>query len=170
MRAVSSAERRPSIQPGAGDPPSWLGLSAEPLPIDAAAAWVVEPGCGAVVSFVGTVRDHADGLEGVTHLEYEAYEEQAVPKLAEIEAELRARWPDAGRVVLLHRVGRVELTEAAVVVVVAAPHRDTAFSAARFAIDTLKASVPIWKREHAPVGARWGVGATPVEPVAGGDR
>ncbi len=139
-------------------PPSddWLGLTNQPLPLQAALDWVVLPSCGAVVLFSGTVRDHAEGRDGVTQLEYEAYERYVVPKLTDIAQQIRQRWDGIGRVVLLHRVGVVALTEAAVVVVVSAPHRREAFAAARFGIDTLKAEVPIWKKEIWAGGADWG--------------
>jgi molybdopterin synthase catalytic subunit len=152
------------VPPQQGD--NWLGLTTEALPIAAAYDWCVLPGCGAVVLFSGTVRDHADDREGVTHLEYEAYESQVVPRLEAITAELRARWPMAGRVVLLHRIGRLELADSAVVVVVSSPHRPEAFAAARFGIDSLKASVPIWKRERWAEGEAWGLGATDLVDAA----
>jgi molybdopterin synthase catalytic subunit len=149
--------------PAAGD--DWLALTSEPLDIGATYDWAVRENCGAVVVFTGTVRDHAEGRDGVTALEYEAYEEQVVPKFAEIAAEVRARWPGVGRLALLHRVGELHLTEATVVVAVSAPHRDEAFVAARHAIDTLKAAAPIWKRETWAGGEDWATGATEITPV-----
>jgi molybdopterin synthase catalytic subunit len=143
--------------PTSGD--VWLGLSGEPLPVTAAADWVVRPDCGAVVLFSGTARDHAPGRPGVEQLEYEAYEEQVEPRLRVIVEEMRVRWPSVGRVVLIHRVGIVPVTESAVVVVVSAPHRDEAFLAARFGIDAIKASVPIWKHETWDGGESWGTDA-----------
>ena len=143
--------------PTSGD--VWLGLSGEPLPVTAAADWVVRPHCGAVVLFSGTARDHAPGRPGVEQLEYEAYEEQVEPRLRVIVDEIRGRWPSVGRVVLIHRVGVVPVTESAVVVAVSAPHRDEAFLAARFGIDAIKASVPIWKHETWDGGESWGTDA-----------
>lgn len=137
----------------------WLALTTEELPVAAAYDWAVLPQCGAVVLFSGTVRDHAEGRSGVTHLDYEAYEEQVLPRLASIAAELRQRWPEVGRVALLHRVGRLEVGASSVLVVVSAPHRPEAFLAARFGIDALKASAPIWKRESWDGGEQWGLGA-----------
>ncbi len=118
--------------------------------------WAVRPDCGAVVVFSGTVRDHAEGRAGVRASKYEAYEEQVVPR-ASTPSRPRpgARWPTTGRVALLHRTGPLELGESSVVVAVSAPHRGEAFEAARFGIDTLKASVPIWKRETWAGGAEW---------------
>lgn len=154
MSGVPSATVKP---PDEGD--DWLGLAGRELPIGTAYEWAVTPRCGAVVLFSGTVRDHAEGREGVTHLTYEAYEEQVEPIFVTIVAELRERWPDTGRVVLLHRTGRLELTESSVIAVVSAPHRPEAFEAARYAIDALKASAPIWKHEVWADGSDWGTGA-----------
>ena len=137
----------------------WLGLTDAALPIGEMYQWCVRPDCGAVVLFSGTVRDHAEGRSDVTHLDYEAYDEMVVPKLDEIVAEARARWPDIGRIALVHRVGRLELGESSVVAAVSAPHRPEAFSAARFAIDALKVSVPVWKREIWSGGSDWGTNA-----------
>jgi molybdopterin synthase catalytic subunit len=141
--------------PRAGD--DWVALSPDPLPVAEASAWVVRPDCGATVTFTGTARDHAAGRPGVHRLEYEAYEEQVTPRLAALVGELRARWPAVGRVALLHRTGVVELGEAAVVVAVSAPHRAEAFEAARYGIDELKRTAPIWKREAWAGGESWGL-------------
>ena len=137
----------------------WIGLSDGPLPLDRVLAWVGRPDCGGVVLFSGTARDHSEGRPGVTVLEYEAYEEQVVPRLESLAEEARVRWPEIGRLALLHRVGRVEIGESAVVAAVSAPHREEAFAAARFCIDGLKATVPIWKRESWEGGQSWGLEA-----------
>ncbi|CAN5598921.1 hypothetical protein BH20ACT2_BH20ACT2_10560 [soil metagenome] len=152
---MTSAELRPPGAPVL----TWVGLSDGALPVAMASAWAVEPRCGAVVTFTGTARDHAEGRPGVEHLEYEAYAEQAVPRLDAVAAEARRRWPALGRIALLHRVGPVGIGDAAVVVVVAAPHRAEAFEGARFCIDTLKATVPIWKTERWAGGESWGLDA-----------
>lgn len=141
--------------PAEGD--TWTGLSSDPLPVESAASWAVLSSCGGVVTFSGTARDHSVGRADVTRLEYEAYEEQVVPRLDEIAAAARDRWPDLGRIALIHRIGVVPITESAVVVAVSAPHRDHAFEAARFCIDTLKQTVPIWKREDWSEGSSWGL-------------
>lgn len=138
---------------------TWIGITADVLPVGLAYEWSVRPECGAVVLFSGTVRDHAEGRAGVQSLTYEAYEEQAEAKMAEIEAEIRVRWPDIGSVVLLHRTGLLVLGESSVIVVVSSPHRPEAFEAARFGIDAVKASVPIWKHEVWDGGSDWGTGA-----------
>jgi molybdopterin synthase catalytic subunit len=113
-----------------------------------------------VVLFSGAVRNHADHRTDVHQLEYEAYDAYVVPKLGEIGAEIRLRWPTVGRIAMLHRVGVLALGEIAVVVSVSAAHRPEAFAAARFGIDALKAAVPIWKREHWSGGSDWGLAAT----------
>ncbi len=146
--------------PETGD--DWFVLTEHELPVGAVYQWAVRDDCGAVVLFSGTVRDHAEGRDGVEHLTYEAYEEAVVPKFAEIADEARTRWPTIGRVALLHRVGRLVVGESSVVAVVSAPHRPEAFEAARFLIDELKASVPIWKHETWDDGAAWGTGAVPI--------
>jgi molybdopterin synthase catalytic subunit len=134
----------------------WLACTDAPLDAGVAAGWVVVPECGAAVTFTGTARDHAPGVSGVHLLEYEAYEEQVVPVLERVAAEVRRRHPEVGRLVLWHRVGALQVTEVAVVVAVSTPHRDAAFDAARWAIDEVKASAPIWKREHHDGGVSWG--------------
>ena len=144
----------------------WLALTQETLPVGAVYEWVVLPDCGAVVLFSGTVRDHAEGRAGVERLEYEAYEDVVITRFAEIVAEMRRTWPPIGRVALIHRVGVLAVGESAVVAAVSAAHRPEAFEAARFAIDTLKAAVPIWKHETWSDGADWGTGAQPIDDVS----
>ncbi len=139
------------------DRDTWVGLGDDPLPMAAASEWVVVPSCGAVVTFSGHVRDHAPDRPGVDLVEYEAYEEQVGRRLDAVAAELRHRWPSVGRVALLHRRGALSVTDCAVVVAVSAPHRDEAFEAARFGIDAVKATVPIWKRERWAGGESWGL-------------
>ncbi len=153
------------LPPTDGD--DWFVVSDDVLPVAVAYQWAVLPSCGAVVLFSGTVRDHAEGRHGVTHLTYEAYTEQVVPRFAEIAAELRRRWPSVGRVAILHRTGRLLLGESSVLVVVSAAHRGEAFDAARYGIDTLKVAAPIWKRESWEDGEDWGTGAHEITPVTG---
>lgn len=147
---------------------TWLGLTASPLPVAEAVAWAVRPDCGGLVLFSGTARDHAEGRPGVERLEYEAYDDQVVPRLREVAEGARARWPAVGRIALLHRTGVLEVGESAVVVVVSAPHRAEAFDAARYCIDTLKRSVPIWKRETWSGGESWGLEAQHIVDAGAG--
>ncbi|MCS6849765.1 MAG: molybdenum cofactor biosynthesis protein MoaE [Gemmataceae bacterium] len=107
---------------------------------------VRRPGCGAVVTFLGTVRDMTDGRPTAS-LDYEAYPEMAEKQMLRLEAEVRARWP-IGEICLVHRLGHLSLGEISVAVVVSAPHRAQAFDACRYAIDRLKETVPIWKKEN----------------------
>jgi molybdopterin synthase catalytic subunit len=151
--------------PVAGD--DWFGLTKGPLAATEALAWAVRPDCGGTVLFVGTVRDHAEGRPNVSRLHYEAYEEEVAPRLAAISAEARRRWPDLGRLAILHRTGTLGVGEASVLVVTSAPHRAEAFEAARFAIDSVKATVPVWKRETWEGGEDWSQCAHPVTEVDG---
>jgi molybdopterin synthase catalytic subunit len=111
---------------------------------------VRSPHCGAVVLFLGTVRD-LTGEQVTVFLDYEAYGPMAEKKLAEIESEARTRWP-VGEIAMVHRLGRLEVGEVSVAVAVSCPHRSEAFEACRYVIDTLKELVPIWKKENAPDG------------------
>ena len=156
----------PPLVPPEGD--TWLGLSAGPLPVAEALSWATRPDCGGLVLFSGTARDHAEGRPGVERLEYEAYDAQVVPRLGAVADEARARWPAVGRIALLHRTGVLAVGESAVVVVVSAPHRAEAFEAARFCIDTLKQSVPIWKRESWSAGESWGLEAQHIVDAGAG--
>ena len=142
-----------------------MGLTDAALPVADALSWAQRPDCGAIVLFSGTVRDHAEGRPGVTELEYEAYEDEVVPRLGAIATEARRRWPVVGRLALLHRTGPLGVGETSVVVVASAPHRSEAFDAARFCIDTLKATVPIWKRETWSGGRDWSSCAHPVSEL-----
>lgn len=132
-------------------------VAVSPEPIDPAAlvAFVSDPTAGAVVLFLGTVRDHSPGRTDVSHLEYEAYGEVVESKIAEIVVEVRERWPEVVAVAAVHRVGSLDVGEVSVGVAVSSPHRADAFPAGRFLIDELKARAPIWKKEHWPGGAEW---------------
>jgi molybdopterin synthase catalytic subunit len=114
---------------------------------------LADPADGGVVIFQGVVRDNARGKR-VRYLEYDAYPEMAEQQMASIAAEVERRWHTAN-VALVHRIGRLEIGECSVVVVVACPHRGEAFEACRYAIDTLKTTVPIWKKEVAEDGEEW---------------
>lgn len=139
----------PPVSGGSGN--CWL--TDRPLDVGAAVDRVIGPGQGGIVTFVGTVRDHARGRE-IRHLEYEAYPEMAEREMQKIADEAGRRWP--GAVVSIgHRAGVLTIGEVAVVVAAAAPHRAEAFAACRFAIDTLKETVPIWKKEVAADGEYW---------------
>jgi MoaE-MoaD fusion protein len=121
---------------------------------DALAAAVDEPAAGGIVLFAGVVRNETGGRP-VKFLEYEGHAPMAEAKMREIGEGLRARWPSVKRVAMLHRVGRLEIGEASVLIAVSAAHRQEAFEACRYAIDTLKRTVPVWKKEHFEDGEVW---------------
>jgi molybdopterin synthase catalytic subunit len=114
--------------------------------------------CGAVVTFLGLVRNHNQGRR-VQYLEYEAYEPLALKAFARIDEEARARWPEM-RLALHHRTGRLDIGEASVAIVTASPHRGDAFAVCRYAIERVKQIVPVWKREYFEGGDVWIEGAT----------
>jgi molybdopterin converting factor subunit 1 len=128
-------------------------VDSAPLSLDALLAEVSGPDMGGVVTFTGVVRNQARGSE-IDHLEYEAYGPMAEKEMRKIRDAAAARWPQV-RLALAHRVGRLAIGEAAVMIAAAAPHRAEAFEACRFAIDTLKQRVPIWKKEFASDGEYW---------------
>ena len=134
-------------------PPAHRRLRVSPEPIEAARLLeeVSCPASGASALFLGTVRDHSPVREGITHLEYEAYEEAVEEKINQVIDEAAARWP-INAVVVEHRLGRVGLAEASVAVAVSCAHRADAFAAARCIIDLLKERAPIWKKEVWPGG------------------
>ena len=128
-------------------------ITHEPLDRAALVTAVTHASVGGIVVFEGVVRDNARGKQ-VRYLEYDVYPEMAIAKIGEIIAEAEQRW-GVERVAVAHRVGRLEIGEASVIIVVAAPHRGEAFDACRYIIDTLKTSVPIWKKEVATNGEEW---------------
>jgi molybdopterin synthase catalytic subunit len=127
-------------------------LTTEPIDYAALTEQVRRDDCGAVVVFLGTVRELTEGRVTMA-LDYEAYPDMAEKKMAEIERETRERWP-VGEIVMVHRLGHLEVGEVSVAVAVSCPHRGQAFEACRFAIDRLKEIVPIWKKEN------WADGST----------
>ncbi len=129
-------------------------LTTEPLSLDALMRRIALPSCGAVAVFVGTVRDHT-GDRQVDHLEYEAYPGMAEEMLAQIGREIRERWPSIQAVGIQHRLGKLEIGEASVIIAVLAPHRPEVFDACRYAIERIKAIVPIWKKEVWADGESW---------------
>lgn len=145
----------PPVSGGAPAPaePPLFEVTTAPLSADEIAARVTNPYSGATVVFVGTVREWTRGRRTV-QLEYEAYAEMAVGQMEQIGREIAERWPGA-RVAIVHRVGRLAITEASVVIAVATPHRADAFEACRHAIERLKQIVPIWKKEVWEDGEEW---------------
>lgn len=143
----------PPVAGGSVDIVELCSISDRPLDEAEVSARVTGADAGGVVSFVGNVRDHARG-RSIQYLEYEAYPEMAEREMQKISDAAAERWPGT-RVAIAHRTGHLEIGAAAVVIVAAAPHRAEAFEACRFAIDTLKQTVPIWKKEVATDGEYW---------------
>jgi len=142
----------------------WIEIVRNPISAQPILDRVKGPEEGAVVVFDGIVRNHTGGRRTL-YLDYEAYEPMAIEKLRELSAALRARFPVSG-LAIVHRLGRLEIGETSVLIAVSAPHRAVAFDACRFAIDTLKRSVPIWKKEYFADGAMWAEGEA-LAPIPG---
>lgn len=130
-----------------------FAISKDPIDIGSIIDKVVQRDAGAITTFIGTVRELTKGKKTL-YLVYEAYESMAVKKLEQIGAEIAERWPGA-QVAITHRVGRLEITDVAVVIAVSTPHRADAYDANRYAIERIKEIVPIWKKEHWEDGEEW---------------
>ena len=139
----------PPVSGGAGT----CSLSDGPIDVGKVVARVAGPGMGGIVTFIGAVRNRARGRD-IRHLEYESYPEMAEREMQRIADAAAERWPGT-RVAIAHRAGHLEIGDLAVVITAAAPHRAEAFEACRYAIDTLKECVPIWKKEVATDGEYW---------------
>ena len=148
----------PPVSGGATAGLALIEISEQPIQFDRLLAAVADPRAGAVVLFLGVVRDNARGRR-VDSLQYEAYETLARREMEHIAGTIAGRWPGT-RIAIAHRTGRLKVGEASVAISVSAPHRAEAFEAARFAIDALKQTVPIWKKEIWEGGEAW-VGAEP---------
>lgn len=152
----------PPVSGGAGElalAEDVFELVRRPIATAELVAMTKAPSCGAVATFDGIVRDHS-GARRTLYLEYEAYEPMALAKMREIGAEIRRRFA-IHRLVMVHRLGRMEIGETSVFIVASAAHRAPALDACRFAMDTLKRLVPIWKKEHFADGSAWAEGARP---------
>ncbi len=130
-----------------------IEITYEALDSGAISAKVTQPTDGAIVTFIGVTRNHT-GDRNVLYLEYEAYRPMADNMLAKVAEEMKAKWP-VGEVAIFHRLGRLEIGEASLVVAVAASHRKEAFEACQYSIDRIKQIVPIWKKEFFEGGEVW---------------
>lgn len=128
-------------------------IAKEPINVQTVIDKVVQRDAGAVTTFIGTVRETTKGRKTL-YLIYEAYESMAVKKLEQIGREIEERWKGA-KVAISHRVGRLDITDIAVVIAVSTPHRADAYEANRYAIERIKEMVPIWKKEHWEDGQEW---------------
>ncbi len=124
-----------------------IAITRDPIDIPALNAAALDPGCGAVVSFSGTVRNSHQG-RAVRQLAYDAYEPMAQIELERAVADCLAAWPDLKKVQVVHRFGRMNVTDSSIYITVSSPHRADAFAALRFMIERIKKDVPIWKKEY----------------------
>ena len=141
----------------------FFSLVREPIDASALIQHVRTADDGAVVTFDGCVRNNSHGRQTL-YLDYEAYESMALAKIREIGAQIHQKFP-IDRVAIAHRLGRLGIGETSVFIAVSSPHRPAAFDACRFAIDTLKRTVPIWKKEYFADGAVWADGELPPAPA-----
>ena len=128
-------------------------ITNDPISIEKVTDKVVRREAGAINTFIGTVRELTKGKKTL-YLEYDAYESMAEKKLAQIGDEIKVKWPDAV-VAITHRIGRLEISDIAVVIAVSTPHRAHSYEASRYAIERIKEIVPIWKKEHWEDGEEW---------------
>ncbi len=147
-----------------GAPEARVELTRAPIAGEALVAGIKAPPDGAVVVFEGIVRNHSGGRETL-YLDYEAYEPMALEKMKQIAGEMREKFP-IDRVVVVHRLGRLEIGETSVLIAVSSGHRAAAFEACRWAIDMLKRTVPIWKKEYFADGVVWAEGEVPAPAAA----
>ena len=128
-------------------------ITDQPLSLEPLVSVVTRSSSGAVASFLGVVREQTRGRQ-VLYLEYEAYREMAIPKMREIADEIRQKWK-VDEIAMVHRIGHLEIGEVSVAIAVSAPHRHQALAACAYAIDRLKETVPIWKKEVWTDGEEW---------------
>ncbi|MEC3883573.1 molybdenum cofactor biosynthesis protein MoaE [Halobacillus sp. HZG1] len=128
-------------------------ITTEPLKVEEVTKRVIRREAGAINTFIGTVREFTKGKRTL-YLEYETYKEMAEKKLEQIAVEIEKQWPSA-QVVIAHRVGRLDITDIAVMIAVSTPHRNDSYEASRYAIERIKEIVPIWKKEHWEDGEEW---------------
>jgi molybdopterin synthase catalytic subunit len=136
------------------DAPKRYEITRRPIDVNEVVGRVAGPANGAIVTFIGVVRDNNHGRP-VEYLEYDAYPEMAEEMLTQIGGEIAERWPAAQQIAIVHRIGRQMVGEVSVVIAIAAGHRAGVFDATRYAIERIKEVVPIWKKEVCPDGAYW---------------
>ncbi|WP_339062001.1 molybdopterin converting factor subunit 1 [Tepidibacillus marianensis] len=150
---ITESDEIALIPPVSGGEEPLFEVTSEPLSADRLIAKVSNPYAGAILTFVGTVREFTHGKQTV-FLEYEAYPEMAIKKMEEIANEIQEKWSGT-KVAMSHRVGKLAIEEISVIITVATPHRDAGFEAGRYAIERLKQIVPVWKKEIWEDGEEW---------------
>lgn len=137
------------------EPQDFIRICTEKLSTEEVLQLVVSPSCGAVSIFVGTTRNNFEGKK-VVHLEYEAYVPMAETEIKKILTDIRQKWPSVKHMAVYHRLGLVPITEASVAIAISSPHREDSLDAVKYCINTLKATVPIWKKEvYEEEGCSW---------------
>jgi molybdopterin synthase catalytic subunit len=131
-----------------------IKITNDPIDVSAVTASVADDGSGATVLFLGTVRDHSDETSQVSEIYYEAYTEMAEEAMKQIEAEATKRW-SLKKFAAIHRIGTMRVGEVSVAIAVSAEHRKEAFESCQYAIDTIKKTVPLWKKEISDSSSRW---------------
>ncbi len=131
-----------------------FAVTEDPISLDEVSAMVSDPAYGAVTIFQGVVRNRT-GARAVDHLEYEAYPEMAEEVMAQVAQEVHDRWPEIGKVAIVHRIGRLDVGEVALVAAVSAPHREPTYEALQFIVNKVKETLPIWKKEVWEDGEAW---------------
>lgn len=131
-----------------------IKITQDPIDVSAVTTSVADDGSGATVLFLGTVRDHSDETSQVSEMYYEAYTEMAEEAMKQIETEATKRW-SLKKFTAIHRIGTMRVGEVSVAIAVSAEHRKEAFEACQYAIDTIKKTVPLWKKEISDSSARW---------------
>ena len=139
-------------------------VTDKPINLQELVDWVTDPAAGAIATFIGTTRNNNEGRR-VIALDYDGYPEMAEKELARIGADAQTKWP-IYKMAIVHRLGPVQITEASVIIAVSAGHRDAAFAACRFAIEEIKKTVPIWKKEVYEGGEVW-IGTQTGQPLPG---
>jgi molybdopterin synthase catalytic subunit len=131
-----------------------IEVTESALNLDKLVSFVGSPNAGAISTFMGTTRDNFENKK-VVHLEYESYVPMAEKELYKIAQQIRVKWPEVIKVALVHRIGKVEIGEASVIIAISSPHRVDSLEAVHYAIDEIKAVVPIWKKEIYEEGGAW---------------
>jgi molybdopterin synthase catalytic subunit len=131
-----------------------IKITQDPIDVNAVTASVADDGSGATVLFLGTVRDHSDETSQVSEMYYEAYTEMAEEAMKQIQKEATSRW-NLKKFAAIHRIGTMRVGEVSVAIAVSAEHRREAFEACQYAIDTIKKTVPLWKKEISDSSSRW---------------